>query len=289
MTAVFLDYDQSGLDAAYDQTVWASNMETMLKGYASASAKTRERLGAPRRFRYGPTAVEELDVFRAPADKAPTLIFVHGGAWRRGAAADYAFPAETFVAAGVHYVALDFAAVTDVSGDLRVLASQVRRAVAWIHAHAHEFGGDCDWLYLAGHSSGAHLAAVALTTDWNAVGAPAQILKGGVLACGMYDLHPVRLSARSSYVAFDDDTEAKLSAIRHIDRLSAPLVVAWGTNESPEFIRQAREFAAAVKAAGKPVEALVADGCNHFEVMNTFATAEQLLGRAALNLIKANG
>src|SRR6202034_3801757 len=83
MTAVFLDYDQSGLDAAYDQTLWASNMEAMLKGYASASAKTRERLGAPRRFRYGPTAVEELDVFRASADEAAMLIFVHGVALRR--------------------------------------------------------------------------------------------------------------------------------------------------------------------------------------------------------------
>jgi len=289
MTAVFLDYDQSRLDAAYDQTVWASNMQTLLAGYASASAKTRERLGAPRRFRYGPTAVEELDVFRASTHRAPTLIFVHGGAWRRGAAADYAFSAETFVAAGVHYVVLDFAAVTDVGGDLRVLASQVRHAIAWVHGHVHEFGGDSDRLYLAGHSSGAHLAAVALTTDWKAEGAPARILKGGVLACGMYDLHPVRLSKRSSYVTFDDDTEAALSPLRHIEQLSAPLVVAWGTNESPEFIRQGREFTAAAKAAGKSVEALVADGCNHFEVMNTFATAEQLLGRATLNLIKTRG
>jgi arylformamidase len=62
-------------------------------------------------------------------------------------------------------------------------------------------------------------------------------------------------------------------------------VVACGTRESPEFIRQAHDFVAVLRAAGKPVEELVAEGCNHFEVMRTFAT-EQALGRAALGLIR---
>jgi arylformamidase len=66
---------------------------------------------------------------------------------------------------------------------------------------------------------------------------------------GMYDL-PVRLSARSRYVALDDATVAALSPLRHLDRLHAPLVVAYGTCETPEFQRQNREFAAAVEAGG---------------------------------------
>ena len=43
-----------------------------------------------------------------------------------------------------------------------------------------------------------------------------------------------------------------LSPQRHLDRLSAPIVVAYGTFETPDFQRQTRDFAAAVKAAGKP-------------------------------------
>jgi arylformamidase len=70
----------------------------------------------------------------------------------------------------------------------------------------------------------------------------------------MYDLTPVRLSARNSYVAFDDATVAALSPIRHLDRPHAPLVVAYCTCETPEFQRRNREFAAAVKAVGKPVQ-----------------------------------
>ena len=285
MAAVFLDYDQAALDAAYDQAVWAPNREAVLAGYVSASAQCRARLGVPLRFAYGPTPVERLDVFRAAGDAAPVLVYVHGGAWRAGTAAVYAFPAATFVSAGVHYVALDFAAVQDVNGDLGVMASQVQRAVVWVHDNAARFGGDPARLYLAGHSSGAHLAAVALTADWPALGAPPDILKGGLVASGMYDLHPVRLSARSRYVAFDDEMVELLSPIRHIDRLSAPLTVAWGTKELPEFMRQGAAFAAAVKAVGKPVETVVAEGANHFEIMATIGHAEGALGRAALALI----
>jgi arylformamidase len=99
-------------------------------------------------------------------------------------------------------------------------------------------------------------------------------------------MKPVRLSARSSYVKFTDEVEQALSAQRHLERLGAPLVLAYGTLETPEFQRQTREFAAAVKAAGKPATLLVADGYNHFEIAETFANPYGLLGRAALEQMK---
>ena len=99
---------------------------------------------------------------------------------------------------------------------------------------------------------------------------------------GMYDMKPVRLSKRGNYVKFDDDMEDKMSSLRHIDRLRAPIVVTYGTYETPEFQRQSRDFAAAVKAAGKPVELLVGEGYNHFEMLETLANPYGLLGRAVL-------
>ena len=99
---------------------------------------------------------------------------------------------------------------------------------------------------------------------------------------GMYDLKPVRLSKRSEYVKFTDEMEQALSTQRHLDRLKTPIIVAHGTLESPEFQRQTREFAAAVKAAGKPVQLIVAEGYNHFELPETFGNPYGLLGRAAL-------
>jgi arylformamidase len=168
-----------------------------------------------------------------------------------------------------------------------VLADQVRRAVAWICENIARFGGDPNRLYIGGQSSGGHLAAVALTTDWqHQFGRPADLIKGGMCISGMYDLEPVRLSARNRYVRFDDATVADLSPIRHLCRLQAPLVVAYGTRETPEFQRQNREFAAAIEAAGKKARLLVGEHYNHFELPETLGNPYGLLGRAALDLMR---
>jgi arylformamidase len=103
---------------------------------------------------------------------------------------------------------------------------------------------------------------------------------------GMYDLKPVRLSKRSSYVKFDDDMETRMSSQRHLDLLHAPIVVTYGTNETPEFQRQNRDFAAAAKAAGKTVELIEAANYNHFEMCESLANPYGPNGRAALSLIK---
>ena len=278
---VWLDLDQKALDDAYDQSVWATNGKQLLDRYAVLSEDVRTRLGAPQRFSYGATPVEALDVYRA-ADGAPILVFIHGGAWRSGTAKEWAFPADLFVHRGVHFVVPDFVSVVDAGGNLSAMAAQVQSAIAWTYRNAERFGGDRKRIFLSGHSSGAHLAGVALTADWKHLGLPADLVKGGVLLSGMYDLKPVRRSARSRYVHFDDATEQALSPQRHLDRLHARLVVAYASLDSPEFQRQSRELAAAVKAAGKPVDLLVARGYNHFEAPETLGNPFGLLGRAAL-------
>jgi arylformamidase len=284
---VWLDLDQKELDDAYDQSVYAPNQPQVTGRYATNSEVTRARLGVPRRFAYGSAPVEGLDVFTSARPDAPINVFVHGGAWRGGLAKNYAFPAELFVNAGAHFVVLDFSPVQDFDGNLTMMAAQVRRAVAWVHRNAKEFGGDASRLYLSGHSSGAHLAGVVLVTDWQKeFNLPADTVKGGLLCSGMYDLKPVRLSARSSYVKFTDEMEDALSTQRHLSRLACPVVVAHGTLETPEFQRQTRDFAAAVKAAGKPAQLLVAQGYNHFEIFETLASPYGLLGRAALEQMK---
>jgi arylformamidase len=151
-----------------------------------------------------------------------------------------------------------------------------------VFRNAEKFGGDRNRLHLISHSSGSHLAGCTVTHDWARDGLPLDILKGATLSSGMYDLKPVRLSKRSKYVKFTDEMEQELSAMRHLDHLHTPLVLSYGTYETPEFQRQSRDFAAAVKAAGKPVELLVGEGYNHFEMLETLANPYGLLGRAVL-------
>jgi arylformamidase len=284
---VWLDLDQQELDDAYDQSKYAANLAQIVKRYATNSEQVRARLGAPKRLAYGPTPIEGIDLYPTARPNAPVHVFIHGGAWRSGAAKDSAYQAETFVNAGAHYLTVDFNNVLETNGDLAPMADQVRRAVAWVYKNAASFGGDQSRVYLSGHSSGGHLAGVVLTTDWQKdFGLPKDVIKGGLCVSGMFDLKPARLSARSSYVKFTDEVEQALSSQRRLDHLNCPVIVAYGTLETPEFQRQSRDFAAAVKAAGKPVTLLVGDGYNHFEMPELLANPYGLLGRAALEQMK---
>jgi arylformamidase len=283
---VFLDYDQIELDAAYDQAVYQPNILQLNKRWWSNSARTRARIGEPERRAYGDSGIEQLDLFRTAKSNAPIFVFIHGGAWIRGDAKSYSAPAEMFVGAGAHYIVPDFTSVADAGGSLFPMAEQMRRAIAWVWRNAASFGGDPNRLYIGGQSSGAHLAAVALTTDWpREFDVPADIVKGGLCTSGMYELAPVRLSARANYVKFTDAMVEALSPIRHLDRLGAPVIVSYGTYETPEFIRQAKEFAAAVRDAGKLRELVVAENYSHLDLPETLCCPYGLLGDAVLKMM----
>ena len=282
---VWLDMDQKELDDAYDQSVYAPNQQLVAARRRLASEALLKRI-TPERAAYGPSEDEQLDIYKTHRPNAPINIYVHGGAWRNGQAKEFAFPAEVFINAGANFVVLDFVQVQNAGRSLMPMARQVRSAVAWVYKNAAIVGGDAERIYITGHSSGAHLSGCALVTDWQRdFDLPIDVIKGGLLISGMYDLKPVRLSKRSEYVNFTDEIEQALSSQRHLDKLNAPIIVAYGTQETPEFQRQNREFAAAVKAAAKPVELIVGEGLNHFEMQETLGNPYGLAGRAALKLM----
>jgi arylformamidase len=282
---VWRDMYQKALDDAYDQDVYAPNRPLIVERRIAASERTRAILGPPQRVAYGPSEYERLDIFRA-AGGAPINVFVHGGAWRRNKAADYALQAEPLLHAGAHAVIIDFINVEQSGGDLLPMYEQVRRALAWTWRNAESFGGDRERFYISAHSSGSHLSACVLTDGWREEGLPENFCKGALLLSGMYDLAPVRLSKRSSYVSFTDAMVEKLSSQRHLAGLHTPLVAAYGSCETPEFQRQTRDFFAAAQAAGHPAELIVGEAYNHFELLETLANPYGLTGRAMLRQMK---
>jgi arylformamidase len=282
---VWLDLDQQELDAAYRQEVYQPHTDEVNSRLSALSFDLRFRRGYPERAVYGEGRYEGMDIYRADADRAPIFVFVHGGIWLYLNAAMAGFAAEMFLDRGAHFVALDFPPVNELGGDLRLMADSVRRAIAWVVQNAESFGGDPDRVYIGGHSSGGHLAAVALITDWSEYGLPADAVKGGLVMSGMYDLAPVRLSWRRSYLAFTDEMEDAVSPQRHLDRITAPVVVSYGTLETPEFIRQAKDFAAALEAAGKPVELVVGSNYFHQDMWETLGNPYGPNGRAALAMM----
>src|SRR5580698_2786817 len=101
---VWLNMDQQELDDAYDQAVYAPNRDQLGKRRLAASAAALTRIGKPERFVYGPTTIEGLDVYRTSKPNAPIVIFVHGVAWRNGAAPEFTYLAEPFIHLGAHFV-----------------------------------------------------------------------------------------------------------------------------------------------------------------------------------------
>src|SRR3954453_18428639 len=99
---VFLDMDQQALDDAYDQEIWAPNRALIVERRKAASERARAILGMPKRVAYGPGEYEGLDIFDCGIEGAPINVFVHGGAWRRNVAADYAVLAEPLIRAAPH-------------------------------------------------------------------------------------------------------------------------------------------------------------------------------------------
>ncbi len=283
---VWGDYDQVELDAAYDQEAYQPITESTNSRLSWLSSEVRFRRGFPERLVYGDGVDEQLDLYRADATGAPVFVFIHGGLWRYLDAAMSGFAAEMFLDRGAHFAALDFSDVVTLDGDLTRLADQVRRGIAFVARNAESFGGDPDRIFVGGHSSGGHLAAVALVTDWTgAFDLPADVIKGGLCLSGMYDLAPVRLSWRRRYINFTDEMEQTMSPLRHLGQLVCPQTVVYGTLETPEFERQAQDYAAAVQAAGKPVKLVAAPSHHHQDVWESLGNPYGVAGRAALELM----
>ncbi|MGO1075009.1 alpha/beta hydrolase [Inquilinus sp. CA228] len=281
--SVFLDYTQEQLDKAYDQSLWAPQMAELEASDGTASAAVRRAM-PPRTAQYGPDADDLIDVF-APANTkaAPVLVFLHGGAWTRNTREDVSYPAPTFVTRGAAYAAPDFGSLKTLT--LPQMVENCRQAVEWTVKNAAGFGGDPNRVYVAGHSSGAHLAACVIMTDWTQRGLPADAVKGGFLMSGMYDLYPVLLSSRSGYLHLTGAEEAEFSPMRHLDRIGCPIAVASADQDSPEFKRQSDVFAEALRGMGRLASRTVAFDANHFQEPERLKDPDTEVSQAAFKLM----
>ena len=190
---------------------------------------------------------------KQPVRHSSTFANEHGGAWTRNTKEDASYPAPTFVGRGAAYLVPDFASLK--TARLPDMVENCRRALEWTVRNAACFGGDPNRVFLSGHSSGAHLAACMLITDWTTRGLPADAIKGGLLMSGMYDLYPVLLSSRGTFVHVTAAAEAALSPMRHLNRITCPIAIVSADEDSPEFktpIGGLRRSAPGNGAAGKP-------------------------------------
>jgi len=265
---IYLDYTEEAIDSAYNQIHWALNYKLVFSKLKSLRELAQSNMDDPERIQYDSAESAQLDLYTPNRENASIHVHIHGGAWRAGnGTGAQAYNGRKIVESGAMYIAPDYELVTDSNRSLYPMVDQLRNAIVWTYRNAAKYGGNPDSIYISGHSAGAHLGCILITTDWTKYGVPADVIKGAFLSSGMYDLYPVSLSSRNEYVEFTEKMIEELSPINHIDKITAPVILAYGTQESPEFKRQSQVFAESLKRHSKEVELHVLQGYNHFEIM----------------------
>ena len=274
-------------DEQYDNRARIPEHPAILKHWADASASAIGRSPALREIDYGDAAGERLDVFPAVRAGSPVLVYIHGGYWRALGKRDQSFVAPPFVDAGAMVVLPGYALCPAVAIEHIVL--QLVRALAWVHRHASEHGGDPRRIVVAGHSAGGHLATMLLACDWRSVAPdlPADLVKAALSISGLYELEPLR---HAPFLA--PDLKLGRESARRLSpaRFAPPgglLVTVVGGDESEEFHRQAALIRQAWGASVIGAECVAQR--NHMNVLHELVQADSPVHRWGLRLLGLQG
>ena len=257
---IFRDYTQEELDLQYTNLVTDHDRETQQDLQARSGAYAGARADE-RDLAYGDDPADRFDLYRAAGTSNPAIIFAHGGQWQRGNAAATAAWAEAALEHGVSFVAGTFPMIPQVR--LPDIVDHLTALVRHIRSSADDYGIDPTRLCIAGHSSGAHLAAAVLVRLANEGDLDGIVC--GLTVSGNYDLRPLMLSYRRDYLKLSEAETTALSPLLTLDRKLPPHMIVHGGDESDEFKRQASTFHAALDEQTETGFHVV-PGANHFAV-----------------------
>jgi arylformamidase len=278
---VFREYDQTALDAEYNNREKVKDSADWLARGAVASAEARAGLGCRLEVAYGTHPGETLDVFPAPKGPAPVHVFVHGGYWQRLDKSDFSYVARALEPAGAAVVVINYALIPTV--DMDELVRQCRAAIAWVHRNAPSFGGDPNRIFVSGHSAGGHLVAMLMSTDWKAFGGlPADVIKGGCGISGLYDLEAIRLSYLNEVLKLTPESARRNSPVHCPPSRSGPLLLTLGELEGPEYHRQTEELAAVWRSRALPCHVVDLPRHHHFSIVAELENPGSTLSRLLL-------
>jgi arylformamidase len=287
---VYRDYDQEALDSQFNLRARWPQFQQYFDRWTEESAAARARLDGHLDLTYGPSAGQRLDIFPAPqgaeTDKgAPLVAFIHGGYWQALDKSDFSYLAPTFVDAGIAFASLNYDLAPQVS--VEEIVRQVRAAIVWLSGHARDYGADPERIYVAGHSAGGHLTAMALATSWaDWPDAPSRPVKGGCAVSGVYELEPLWRCYQQEVLKLDAGMVARNSPQRLAPPDGVPLICAVGSEETEAFHDQQRELAATWGDQGLPVQVVELPGRNHFTAVDGLFEADHPLFAAFCRMIQ---
>ena len=218
---------------------------------------------------YGPDAYQSLSIFRPAQPSGDVLVFFHGGGWTNGYKEWLFFMAPALLAQGITFVSAGYRLAPQhcfPSG-----FDDAADALTWVLAHIAEHGANPSRVFVGGHSAGGHYAALlAVSAPWREVrGVSATALRGCLPVSGVYRFGADSgMAVRPRFLGPAPNGQAELAA-SPLNQLQAsicpPFFITHGSRDFPHLIVQARQMAAALRAARVPVQTEVLEGCDHFE------------------------
>jgi len=215
-----------------------------------------------RAVHYGDHPAQVLDVWRRkdlPAHPAPVLIFVPGGAWVHGRSMLQGSALMSRLAEqGWVCLAIDYRVAPHHRWPRHI--TDVKTAIAWARANVDKFGGDREFVAVAGCSAGGHLSALAgLTPDdpqyQQKLPEDADSSVDAVVGIyGRYDWEDRSTPERDRFVDFLERVVVRRSIDRHpnvfrdaspiarVHHQAPPFLIVHGRNDSVIPVEQARHF-----------------------------------------------
>ncbi len=217
---------------------------------------------------YGPQARQKLDVYKPHAvDGAkPVVVFFYGGSWKRGKRENYRFAGQAFASRGYVTVVPDYRTYPEVR--FPAFVQDAAAAVAWVRKNISKFGGDPNRIVVAGHSAGAHIAAL-LAYDKRYL-AEAEVPMASIAAlvglAGPYYFDPLKyVSLRGVFETVKHPDEAR--PITFVRPGQAPSLLIHGRDDTTVWPENSTELTQKLKAARVPVRHVELEDVGHIGIL----------------------
>ena len=228
----------------------------LVAGWERRSAAMRARYPGHLDLRYGPRERNRIDFLKA-RDKAPTLLFIHGGYWQNRAKEVFTQFAEGPMAHGINVALIGYTLAPDAT--LEEIVAEIHAGIDFLSRELPALGGDASGLVVSGWSAGGHLTAMALSNP---------NVRAGMAISGIYDLEPIRHSYLNEKLGLDEAMSRRNSPIMQAGGPAKPLSLVAGSAELPLLRRQTADFAGHRARYGLPVTYEEIPGANHFSILN---------------------
>jgi arylformamidase len=236
-------------------TAVAGSVE-MVAGWEQRSGEMRKRIPAHLDLRYGPRERNRIDFFKA-RDKAPTLLFIHGGYWQTRAKEVFSIFAEGPMAHGINVALIGYTLAPDATLD--EIVAEIHAGIDFLSGQLPVLGAASGGIVVSGWSAGGHLTSMALSNP---------NVRAGMAISGIYDLEPIRHSYLNEKLRLDEAMSRRNSPMMETTGPMKPLSLVVGSAELPLLRKQTADFAGHRAKYGLPVTYEEIPGADHFTILH---------------------